>query len=94
MNVLVPHASRGYSLWKRFHDAEKYDMAIKDYTRTVGLRPRHTATYYNLACAYVLMNDIMKRVGSLKKSIDNGFNEWSHINQTTVLIMSGIQFVI
>ena len=74
-NDFKAYVNRGNS----YRMKKQYNMAIKDYTRAIELKPRHATTYYNSACVYSLMNNTAEACKFLKKSIDNGFNTWSHI---------------
>lgn len=57
----------------------RYDLAISDYVMAIELQPRQPIAYYNLSCVYSLRGDSSEACRLLKKSIENGFNKWSHI---------------
>jgi tetratricopeptide (TPR) repeat protein/membrane associated rhomboid family serine protease len=58
---------------------QQYDRAIKDYNKAIELNPKDASAYYNVARVYSITNKTEEACKLLKQSIENGFNEWKHI---------------
>ena len=62
-------------------NAGEYDKAITIFTKITQLAPQNPAAYYNVACAYSKKNDVTRAVAWLKKAIDQGYTDISHMEK-------------
>jgi tetratricopeptide (TPR) repeat protein len=64
---------------------KKYEQAEKDYLQVLDLEPKNEYALYNLACCYSLWGKTEQALVYLKKSIEAGFEDASHMDQDTDL---------
>jgi len=69
------HLAISYSL------SGKADSAIAALKEILKIEPADKNASYNLACLYAKQNNREESVGWLKKSIENGFNDWELIRK-------------
>jgi len=59
--------------------AKAYDEAIKVLAKILKVYPHDSTALYNTACAYALKGERDKAVEFLKRSVEEGFNDFDHI---------------
>ena len=69
--------NKGFALWELGRHDEAFDACNK----AIEIEPDFADAWYTLACFYSLENEKVKALESLKKAIENGYNNISHINQ-------------
>ena len=68
-----------------FRSIKKYEQAEKDYLQVLDLDPKNEYALYNLACCYSLWGKTDQALAFLRKSIEAGFEDASHMEQDTDL---------
>lgn len=56
-----------------------YDNAINYFQKCIDTNHNNKLAYYNLACSYCRQNDIDKSFQYLNLSLENGYDDWTHI---------------
>ncbi len=79
-----------YWLGRLDYDAQHYDSAIAQFTRTIALRPDMARAYDNLGLCYFSQNRNSLAIESYRKAIDLDRNSphpsaWPHLNLATAL---------
>jgi tetratricopeptide (TPR) repeat protein len=69
----------------KYLQAKKYEQAEKQYLAVLELEPKNEIALYNLACAYSLWGKTDEAFVYLKKSIEAGFDDVSHMDKDTDL---------
>lgn len=69
--------NKGYAL----HNLGRHEEALKAYEKAIEIKPDDHNAWYNLACSYSLKKEKDNALKSLRKAIENGFNDLSHIRQ-------------
>lgn len=64
---------------------KKYEQAEKDYLQALELEPKNEVGLYNLACCYSLWGKLEPALTYLKKAIEAGFDDLTHMNNDTDL---------
>ncbi len=64
---------------------KKYEQAEKDYLQVLDLEPKNEFALYNLACCYSLWGKTEQALAYVKKAIEAGFEDASHMDQDTDL---------
>ena len=54
--------------------------------RLMQLRPEDPIVLYNLACSYSLLNDLDKSLRAIKKAINCGYSDFSHLEHDADLV--------
>lgn len=70
-----------YNFGNTYYSMEKYKEAIKAYEIAESLKyEKLNNLYYNISCAYSLLNDRVNSVKYLRLSIQKGFKNFKHIS--------------
>lgn len=75
-----------FRLGHAYHEEKDYKEAIQAFRRTVNLQYLRLTSQFNIACAYVRLNDLEQGFIELEKAIDMGFNSTQQILQDIDLI--------
>lgn len=63
----------------RYLNIKRFDRAEREFLRVLKLDPKNELALYNLACTYSLWGKIEKAFEFLKRTIDAGYDDLSHI---------------
>jgi tetratricopeptide (TPR) repeat protein len=58
-----------------------YEKAEMEFDKALLLEPDQCSTYYSYACLYSIMNREKESCEWLKKAIEHGYDNWSHISK-------------
>ncbi len=59
----------------------RYEEALKAYDKAIEIKPDDQDAWYNLACLYSLKKEKGNALKYLRKAIENGYNNLSHIRK-------------
>ena len=66
------------------HGEKKYEEAISGFKKIFDQFPKHNwgfTSAYNVSCAYALLGEKEKALDWLEKSVENGFNQFDHMEE-------------
>lgn len=69
-----------------FAELGEKEKAVEWARKSIAIDPEDAATYYNIACAYGIMNDIDNALDMLEKAIEKGFKNKSWIEHDGDLV--------
>ncbi len=79
---LKPRYEKAYfNRGNAYYAKRQYDQAIDDYKEAIELNPMNSYPYYNMACLYSVRNASEEACKWLRKSLENGFDNWERIRK-------------
>jgi len=63
------------------YDLDQLDEALEAFNKAIEIKPDYTFAWYNLACLYSLKKEKYKALKYLRKAIENGYKNLSHIRK-------------
>ena len=62
-----------------YADLKEYAKSVSAFQQLIAITPDNPLLYYNIACIYARQNRTQNAVTWLKKAIDHGYNNWTHL---------------
>ncbi|MBI4711750.1 MAG: tetratricopeptide repeat protein, partial [Planctomycetes bacterium] len=69
-----------------FFESDNVNKVIPVCLEKLKVRPDDAAAYYNIACAYALMDKPKEAIENLKKAVDNGFDDYEWLKEDADLV--------
>ncbi len=85
--ALNKHKANGVAHFREYD----FKSAIVDFEKALAINPKDTATHFNMACAYSLLEDATQSLHHLDKAVANGFNDFLRIKTHDALAYVRIQ---
>jgi tetratricopeptide (TPR) repeat protein len=65
---------------------KKFNLALDDIKKGIGLNPKDPFLYYNLTCVYSLQNQLDRAVVALDAALENGFQNYDALRKDPELL--------